>query len=350
MKIFLLNITLFFCLFLALNAVPRLLLNPYYGNLPYKLKYEYFEKNIASYNTIVLGSSRLYRHVNPRILAESFENVEISTFNLAAPHTFNPETYYLYEKLLKNVEYGQLKHAILELQEILPIGRKNIKTIRNYYWHNLRYLDFAIHTIISSNRSPASKIKLSVYYVTSYFYRLTNGLNYKSLQETLYSENAANHWLGRKMNGYYTLEEHMEDLSYLGNHNPIKTRLENFDRDTSGIEKRKIIAKNTFARNNYKNFSNNAHLDKLLNLIEMSKRKGIHLVFVIPPKLNRYNELLALKQALPPENIVVLADPGKYPNLYSVEHSFDVGHYNSTGADLFTTYLAQALKENGAIN
>jgi hypothetical protein len=82
----------------------------------------------------------------------------------------------------------------------------------------------------------------------------------------------------------------------------------------------------------------------LLKLIDKSNRKGVYLIFLIPPRLQRYEELLALKEELPSENAVEIAIPNKYPMLYQVNYSFDVGHFNTKGAQLFSMYLASELE------
>jgi hypothetical protein len=54
-------------------------------------------------------------------------------------------------------------------------------------------------------------------------------------------------------------------------------------------------------------------------------------------------------EQLPCEHIVTAANPFKYPKLYDVDYSFDVGHFNTRGASLFTQYLAGELQSCGAI-
>lgn len=116
-----------------------------------------------------------------------------------------------------------------------------------------------------------------------------------------------------------------------------------FLKDTAALEKRRSIADQAFLENSHQRF-NTEHLKMLLKLIDRSNRKGVHLIFLMPPRLQRYEELLALKEELPSENVVEVANPNKYPMLYQVKYSFDVGHLNTKGAQFFSIYLARELE------
>src|SRR5688572_21659275 len=68
MKKFILNISIFFSVAIILGQIPLFFISPYYGNEIYNEKYNFFYNNSKDYNTIFIGSSRLYRHVDPKQL------------------------------------------------------------------------------------------------------------------------------------------------------------------------------------------------------------------------------------------------------------------------------------------
>jgi hypothetical protein len=90
----------------------------------------------------------------------------------------------------------------------------------------------------------------------------------------------------------------------------------------------------------------NPFTSRLLALIEQAKKKGIRLVFVFPPlaDLRGINFAYPVWLALPPNNRLDLSDPQRYPELYEYSNLFDLEHVNSTGAQWFTRYLAEAYR------
>jgi hypothetical protein len=334
MKQFLTNIFIFGVIFLILNQLPSLYLSPYYGNKYYLGKYKYFKKNQDKFNTVILGSSRLYRHLNPKILDGLLQEYRISSFNLAAPSTFNPEVYYLYEKLLETIETNSLKYAFIELGPLSNIASKNLYTNRNYYWHNLKYLNFSINYILASNIKPLKRKTILIKrYITSYFANTIFGFKElacnKSIDNLLF--------IGKNRDGFYSLNDEMIDR---GGNNKFRKRITSFLKDPTIIKKRTLIANKAFALKTNKKFINEVHLIKILNLIVKSKQKGIYLIFIIPPKMAHYNKLLALKTVLPNNHIIEIANPVKYPELYQASFSFDIGHLNKKGANVFTKHIA----------
>ena len=338
MKKFLINALWFGVVLLILNQVPPLFLGHYYGNQEYSEKYRYFINNQNRFNTVILGSSRLYRHINPAILDDILKDYHISTFNLAAPSTFNPEVYYLFEKLLETIDVNSLKYVLIELQSLHDIERKNLNTVRNYYWHNWEYFCFSVNFILASKRSFRYKVLTGGKYFISYINKLINFYSYRELLFNTSNENGT--CLGRNKDGFYAIEQQMSDM---GGDNKYRKRLAEFSRDPTVLEKRVAIATQAFSEKKYDQFANEAHLRKLMDLIDMSQQKGVDVIFIIPPRRPFYNDLLAMKAKLPDERVIELANPQKYPELYQVEFSFDVGHLDGKGANIFTEYLADEI-------
>lgn len=336
MKKFFLNIFLFSAIFFILNQLPNLFLSPYYGKELYLKKYEYFINNQDNFNTVILGSSQSYRQINPEILDGLLKDYQTSTFNLAAEAIFNPEVYYLYEKLLETIETNSLKYAFIELRLLEDMRSNSLNQSWNYYWHNLEYLNFSINYTLASNRPLWEKIKVIKKYIICYVNKIING--YKALVCNKSNENGL--YYGK--DGFYSLNEEMSDI---GGNNYLRKILASFLKDTTVLEKKVSRANRVFSVKNNEQFINEVHLIKLIDLIEKSKQKGVHLIFVIPPR-GVYNELLAIKEKLPSNHIIEIANPQKYPELYQVEFTFDKWHVNKKGADLYTKYIANELIKN----
>ncbi|MCP3933638.1 MAG: hypothetical protein GY705_31610, partial [Bacteroidetes bacterium] len=106
MKYFLKNILLYFLIYLGLSFIISICVPYHWGNPLYSVKISYLEKeNDRPFNTYFFGSSRVFRQFDPTLfdsLAHAFTNEEIRSYNMGAPGTIVPQTYYLYERFLNS--------------------------------------------------------------------------------------------------------------------------------------------------------------------------------------------------------------------------------------------------------
>jgi len=335
---FIKNVLLFIIIPLIIVIILNSLINPYYANDYYNTKYKYYIKNKEKYNTVVFGSSRLYRQFIPSQFDCYLSEFNTSTFNLAAPHTFNPEVYYLYEKFISKMDSNSLRFAFIELQPLNYISDLNIKSSESYYWCNLKYLRFSLCYIFNANYLNVYKDQLSAY-LKSFLFRFTDISKYKYF---FLKNNINNTILGNNLDGYYSLDQQSIDVD---GENEFKKRKNSFLNDTTVTQQRLYKSVEILSENLIQKYLNKTHLHKLLKIIEESKKKGINVIFIIPPKLDDYKELYALKISLPNRNIIDISNANIYPLLYQTEYTFDEGHLNFKGAELFTTYLANEMNE-----
>jgi len=121
-------------------------------------------------------------------------------------------------------------------------------------------------------------------------------------------------------------------------------RRNEFLADTTVIVPRIQGATKDFNTTNHSSSLNEVHLRKIKSLIRKADIHGIQLLFLISPLWEDFKEQLAIKENLPEENVIEVADYHKYPDLYNTSILFDAGHYNAKGSRLFTTYLAREMK------
>lgn len=265
MKRFVKNIVLFLVIPIIILFFFSFEINPYYGNKYYNTKFDYFHKNIEKYNTVFLGSSRIYRQINTPLLDSLMYQYNFSTFNLATPATYNPEIYYLYAKFLGNIKPNTILYAFIELQPLNKIAKKNINTTRNYYWMNLKYLFFSYNYLFNADYLDNQKYQIKVY-TKSFINKLFDFKKYKYI---FIKENSDKKIIGKQ--GYYSLNQHMNDI---GGENGFCNRFSNFMNDTSVLQKRKIAT--IQVNKSYNQKLNKAHLEKLKRIINLSGEKGIH--------------------------------------------------------------------------
>jgi hypothetical protein len=101
-------------------------------------KLEFFAKHKDEFDTLFLGSSRIYYGIAPEIFdkttAES--GVRTRTFNLGVNGMFPPETFYVLEQALKT-KPRNLKWVVIEIEEIQNKWKEQeIGAQRILYWHD----------------------------------------------------------------------------------------------------------------------------------------------------------------------------------------------------------------------
>lgn len=124
-------------------------------------------------------------------------------------------------------------------------------------------------------------------------------------------------------------------------------RFDKYHKDTLQIQER-IDAIRTLEKTNFRNlYPVEAHLSHLETLILKSKERGIHLIYILPPRLtlDDYKEVYPVFNYIPDRHKI---GPPKYEALkeiYMTEYSFDIGHLNEAGALKYTNYLAKRINE-----
>lgn len=336
MKRFLTMVLVFFVGLLGLVLI-RFVVSPYYsGNPVFGAKLAEYRKMEASVNTAVFGSSRMYRHIDPLLLDSLLGDRNVSTYNFADRGSFNPESYFLYERFLDDLPEGSIRLAYLELQELNNLTPGNALTTQGSYWNSPSMLRYCLGYIAGSDLTFFGKWKLRVKYLMSFLYRIIDLTTLKYLAETPGPVQG--------IRGFYALDEQVADGVGI---KPLLERYEEVRADSTEFGRRRKAAGKIpvlYASG----AQGNAYFLKYLNrLIDRSAKKGIHLVLVLPPRLDEpaYRELVPVVKALPQAHAIELASLSKYPELYEMAYTFDVGHLNSRGANFLTTQLAEETRK-----
>lgn len=338
MKKFVVRILFFIIVFLGINLIFSNFVNPYYGNRLYNKKISYLLENKQDFNHIMLGSSRVAVHLNPKVIDDHTTNSCVfSTFNLGVASIYNPEAYYLYDEFLAATDVGDFDYATLELQNLNEIPSINLNTPRQFYWHNFEYFKFATQFLIAEDipfKEKADGIEsYLISYIKSLFFSNVALVYTTTLPITMTGEEPI---LGHNKDGFYSLEARLVDQ---GENSAVGQRKNNFLTHYADLIERRNNAAGQFTDQLVT--PNPIHLEKANTLIQNSLEKGIHLFFIITPRVSDYNGLLAVANQLPPEHIILIANPNEYPELWATDMSFDVGHLNEVGATLYSEEVAR---------
>jgi hypothetical protein len=352
LKKFLLHIALFALVTIGLNALLSVFRNPYWANEPMDFKRQQLDWLEHRPNALLVGSSRFYRQLDPRIIDQTLAEQGTKTYNLATPGQFNPENYFNYEHLL-NDRVPELSVVFLELAPLRRILDGHETMSRVYYWHNWRYTLFSIRYLLESGRSGDTDTDMIVKHVISFVYYLADtyfSFNPQGLPEARFS---AETWqsAGPRGDGYYSLNDEMtfiETAQPKRRSNVYRRRSDRFVNNHARHHERTEKIRKEYRRGDYSRDLVLTHLDMLRGLIRRSEEAGIRLFLVIPPRISNeaaYRGLLAIKEQLPPGNVIDLGNPDEHPELYALENAFDRGHLNTDGSRKLSLALAQAAKQ-----
>lgn len=340
MKRLALKISLFLVLYLLVGAIISWFVPFHWGNPWYSSKLQYLEEqNQAQHNTFFFGSSRIYRQIDPSMFdstVERADGIPTHSFNMGAPATFCPQSYFLYEKFLESDKAAQAKTCFLELMEVDGIRDFFMHQERTTYWQNPKDVIFAVRSIMANKRiSLLAKLKYSSNYLISYSEKVLH-LGHFGQQLTTrdyYHEKYA----GPEKNGFFSLERDLKTTDDLEVKEHLSTRFAVPREDPNTIVKRKQSILRRYQT--VTDTIDQVNLERIKELIRQSKDQGIHLICLLSPR-NASQELVNLSRQLPKEHFIDMANPESFDELYTLDNSFDIGHLNDKGSTLYSKLLA----------
>ncbi len=301
----------------------------YWGNEGLSAKMHHIEQTDFAYNTYFIGSSRIYRHIVPSLF-DSLNKGKTHSFNLGYSATKPPETYHFLSHFLETVP-PKTKYIILELGGIEYLETVNRNALRSKYC-----LDAEHWWLSALSHWEDGKPMFSFNYTVSYLSRL---LRINMLKPALYYDKTSAHpdVLGRHQDGYSNLDH---EMIHGDSTNKFILGSKQFKADTTKLTRRATkIAKEYEVEN--KPLKSKANLKKINDLHQKAAQKGIQLILI---KMPRSTGVLPLHQALNIDKID-LGKPQKYPQFYTTANSYDVGHLNGKGAQVFTRELAREFQQ-----
>ena len=109
-------------------------------------KLRYFIEHKDEFDTLFIGSSHIYRHVDPltfdQVAAE--HGLATRSFNLAIGGMHPPESFYVLDQVLR-AGPTKLKWVFVELEDLYPKWTKENRDTRRFlYWHNWPLTSLAV--------------------------------------------------------------------------------------------------------------------------------------------------------------------------------------------------------------
>ena len=301
-------------------------------------KIEWFAKNGDRFDTLFIGSSRVYRQLNPSLFDHLMAEAGLPThsFNLGMDAMSTPEDSFVLEKVLAQ-RRKPLKWVITEC---LPIRVKYVEggtegTIRHAYWHDTRRFCALIGTMFGPSadervgfaqwlsKSWNKAFKPIGVHLQLYLARMLNvgrGLEWMNPPAPVLE-----FYAGPKLDGYDGVDRMISEAE-------IK-------------ELREQIA-NRIQPDYTPDFGDASSQSLLLYKRRMAEAHGARTVLFIPPSSGE--NFYPCPTFWPKAPLIDLSDPRLYPDLYKMENRCDHGHLNAKGADLLTRLLAEKLAASAA--
>ncbi len=333
----LVKITLLLLLIIGLNAAITATLPLTWGEPIIHAKYKAYQAQAEEINTLLIGTSRTYRHLDPTLLdALVGEPFNIRAFNLGAPAYYYPKSDRLYRAILAD-KPPALDYALFEFGRIDVPRPRNLHTKGHIYWYDFSETLFLLRHTWSLELPLRRKLTFSQRHVVSWLEKEANlGLGVALLDYALNGVTGEPRWLGSRGDGFYPLDDALADGAL-----DVRARRDEYLATPSEADERRVESQAAYEAGLASDAYSVALLERYLALIELSERKGVYLVFYLPPRLGSdYRELVPVFEQLPPAHRFDLAPPSEHPLYYAQAYTFDVGHLNKEGARLFTQDVA----------
>lgn len=311
-----------------------------WGNTRLNTKYEAYKENPESYNTLLIGASTTYRHINPRLF-DSIVNAEypelgIKSYNFGIPANRTPQSLYMLDNILD--AYGDdIKYVVIDLSELTKMGADNLHKKEMIYWYTWDNIGGVMKASYESEKGMSNKIGVPFLHAFSFAEKsFLVGMGPTVLQQHA-GLNVEPLSTGPDKNGYYSLDQEMHDDpegDLAIRYNDLRTQ------DT--IDFRTKRCQELYDK--YKDAKKNPNQEmerQLQDVIKSCEKRNIHVVIMLSQRLgDRYQYLIPLYNQLPEQNRIGFQNPSAYPTLNERDHLFDLAHLNEPGSTIFTHLFA----------
>lgn len=218
-----------------------------------------------------------------------------------------------------------MNRIFLEIQSVNFIQKPNQYSPKTFHYLDLNSMKFIFMYAIHSQKSIRIKSQLFSRYLIAYVYKMIAG-NYTR-------------WTSFKFSGEVKLGD---QRGFLAMNNPKVSQW----KDTNDLIKRKIISV-VNGEKKVLNDSRQVYREKLHELIKLAQGKEVELYFIISPRLPDYFDVsYLLDDQKIKQRTINLSDGKHYPQFYLKKFSYDIGHLNEVGANIYSSVLANQFYES----
>lgn len=306
-------------------------------------KLRFFSSHKDEYDTIFIGSSRLYRQISPRVFDAELKasGHETKSINLAIDGMMLPESWYFFDQVMDQ-QPANLKWIIVELTDLdFKIPKSHRGTMNSVYWHDWKRMQVVLGEfwkLAASDLEKKKKLKkttvdLLALHTPLFFQSFTNlGRGYEFIESTFNREAPKpTGAMGIGRDGYIApphpstmnrdvKPEYRLALKKLGE--PPR------ERDTRLL--RGIATE----------MARTAH-----------SRSGVSLLFIVPPTMKPIRETWIKGEKESKPVVFSFNDPVTFPQFYDENRRMDMEHINrDAGIELTKLFAARFAEHLNAGN
>lgn len=312
-----------------------------WGNIRLNTKYQAYTENHEQYNTLFIGASTTYRHIDcnefDSIVNSERPDMQIRSFNFGIPANRTPQSVYMLQHLV-DYDHANLKYVVIDLSELTKMGADNLHKKEMIYWYTAGNILDVMKASWESEKGIDKKISVPALHLFSFCEKsLMVGMGSAFVQQQT-GMNVDERTLGPDKRGFYSLDQEMKDDPE-GDLAQRYTELRTQDTINYRTQRcQTLVDKYKDAKNN----PNKTIEKNLEDVIDYCHKNNIEVVIMLSQRLgDRYQYLIPLFNQLPAENKIGFQDPKEFPMLNDRNNLFDLAHLNANGAHIFTQLFAE---------
>lgn len=310
-----------------------------WGNTRLNTKFQSYKENHEQYNTLLIGASTTYRHINSTtfdsIVNAQYPELQIKSYNFGIPANRTPQSLQMLDALL-DYDMSNIKHVVIDMSELTKMGADNLHKKEMLYWYNWGNIGDVMKASYESEKG-VNKFGVPMLHAFSFGEKsllFGNGPTVIMQHAGLNIEPLS---VGPDNNGFYSLDQEMHDDpegDLAIRYNDLRTP------DTIAYRTKRCQELVDHYKTATKN-PNKTIEDNLKDVIEYCEKNGISVTIMLSQRLGeRYEYLIPLYNQLPEKNRIGFQDPSAYPALNDRDNLFDLAHLNENGSKVFTQIFA----------
>lgn len=311
---------------------------------PERMKVAWLERQKDEVDAIFVGSSRVYREIDPARFdaACAAAGRPLRSLNLGMQGMRFPETLDLAERIL-TMEPARLRYLFLELAPFeTAIEPENRLTERVVSWHSWPVSWRLILASLAEDLPWSERLDRAADHLLHWAHRAGNLGRGFAILETLSGTAAEDfegrHTLGPAGDGFRALDDEQG-----GN---FRERRRLFLEDLEGFR----AAQEVLLAPDGPEPADPLLAPVLARLAAACAARGVRPIYLILPVIEKQTALRRLHDAGFAPDLIAFDDPAAWPDFYRVRYRYDIHHLNAEGAALLTGALAAAtlrLAEDG---
>lgn len=334
-------VIIFLAAFVGFSAALETMLPlPDVGDVSQKLAF--YTRHKDEYNTVFVGSSRVYRQIAPAVFDRTLNAANgpaSHSLNMGAPSMFLPESLFVIDRILA-LKPARLQRLFIELDDPKLRAEEHAGLVRReVYWHGPEETALTCANILTAHSirwlDRVSMLGHQVLLMVRRFTHLGRGWDlwsaFSSTSAPAETPPDETGLMGADRDGFA----------------PYRATLgEGTDRKGGQADVKRYLADLAVLRARREHPRRAQRTTALLRWVLRRKlaalrARGIEPFFVVAPVTTGEEGFLRLPAENVPATLLAFNDPNAYPELYAVNARADTIHLNERGSLLFTRLLAE---------